>query len=120
MGQLIRQKVSETPVAQSFVNADTGAGDKVNNPDGLTFLVFKNLGASDAVATITAQKTSKDVVGFGPMTKANLVISMPATNDERIVGPFPQSAWNDGNGDINIAYSGSNPADIDVVALVSK
>ncbi len=110
------QEVSETVADISKANADTGSGDTIVNKDGRIFIVFDNPGASQAIATITAQSTERVVSGYGPMTKADLVVTMEA-GEEKIVGPFSSTAWSDSSGLINIAYSGAGAADIDVAAL---
>lgn len=117
MAQLARQKITEGIVAPTANDADTGAGDKVTNHDGKTFLLLQNPGASAATATITAQATSVDVPGLGPMVKADLVVDVNSGED-KLVGPFPATAWNDSGGDINIAYAGAGAADINVSPLV--
>jgi len=116
MALLPRQKITETIVTPTFNNADTGSGDTVSNKDGKTFLYFKNPGASSATATITAVGTSKEVAGYGPLTKVDLAVSVNA-GEEKVVGPFPNSAWNDSSGILDIQYSGAGAADIDVAVF---
>lgn len=116
MAQLVRQKITEAIITPTVNNADTGAGDKVKNIDGKTFLLLENPGASAATATITAQVTSRDVPGFGPLTKASLAVPVNA-GETKMVGPFPASSWTDTNGDLNISYSGAGAADIDISPL---
>ena len=116
MAVLTREKITESILEPSFNNADTGSGDKIKNNDGKTFLLIKNPGASSATVTVAAQGTSIDVPGYGPMVKANLAVPVNA-GEEKLVGPFPASAWSDSNGDLNLSYSGAGASDIDVAPL---
>lgn len=116
MAQLIRQRITEAILTPAFDNSDTGAGDKIKNNDGKTFLFLKNPGASQATITVAVQGASRDVPGYGPMTKASLVIVLEA-GEEKMAGPFPSSAWSDSSGDLNLSYSGAGAADVDVAAL---
>lgn len=115
MAQIARQNLSETPLNPTFANATTSGGDKIDNDDGATILHLKNGGASSATVTVTAQDTSEEVAGFGAMTKADLVVTVPA-GAERLVGPLPKRAFNDADGNLNLAYGGAGAADVDVAA----
>jgi hypothetical protein len=110
------QKISETAAAKTYSDADDSNGNKIANPNGDVFLHLKNPGENSATVTIAAQGTSHDVPGYGPMTKADLSISL-AASEEKFVGPFSKSAWNDSSGDINVTYSGTGASDVDVAAL---
>lgn len=116
MAQLTVQTVSEDGLAETYANADTGSGDKVTNKNGDVILRFKNPGASSATATISAQNTTKKVGSWGNLTRSDIAVAL-AAGEEKTVGPFGTGAFNDANGDLNIAYSGAGSADIDVAAL---
>lgn len=116
MSTISVQKVSETPLEATYSNADTVNGDKCVNKSGDVFLHLKNGGASEADVTVAAQVSSKDIPGYGPMSKSNLVVNIPA-GEERFIGPFPSSAWSDSDGFLNWDYSGVGEADVDVAAL---
>jgi hypothetical protein len=117
MADLTVQTVSETEldVGGNFENADSALGDKAQNPNGDLYLLFKNGGASSATATLAAQNTPKSFEGHGPMTKVDKAVAL-AAGEEKLVGPLNAQMWNDGNGDVNIAYSGAGAADVDVLA----
>lgn len=116
MATIAVQAISETPLEATYGNADTENGDKCANKDGKVLLHLKNGGANEATVTVAAQRTSKEVPGYGPMTKSDLEITIPA-GEERFVGPFPAGAWSDSSGNLNWSYGGDGAADVDVACL---
>ena len=116
MAQLTREKITEGILEPTFNDADTGAGDKIKNTDGKTFLLLENPGASAAICTVTAQRTTKEDPAYGPLTKADLAVPVNA-GETKLVGPFPSVAWSDSSGDLNLVYSGVGAADINVAPL---
>ncbi len=101
MADLTIEDVVEGGLDATYVAAAAG-GDALLNLQGDVFVHVKN-GATAATVTVTAQDTSEDVPGFGNMTKGNLVVSVPATED-RFIGPFPRQAFNDANGKVQLTY----------------
>lgn len=65
-------------------SGDTFANDTTNR----IFIHVKNGGASSKTVTIAPETASKDVAGFGTMTKATINVVIPAGED-RFIGPFP-------------------------------
>ncbi len=117
MAALTLQTLDETGLDPTLSNSDVGSGDTVKNIGGDVFLYFINLSGSDsATVTITAQETSTTKPSFGPVTKANIVLTL-ALGTDKMVGPFPRKAFNDASGNVNIAYTGVAAADVDVAAL---
>jgi hypothetical protein len=116
MAQLSIQKIVEAGILHTFANADTVNGDKFKNFSGKVFLLVKNTGASAATVTINAIPTSKNDPDLGVLSKTDPVISL-AAGDEKLVGPFKKGAFNDGAGDVSVAYGGLGAADVDVAAL---
>lgn len=120
MAALTVRTVSETDidvaVGAGLEDADSGAGDTAANPNGDVMLYMENPGASSATVTVTAQNTPKNISGHGPLTKANLAITM-AAGAKRMVGPLNDQMWNDGSGNVNISYSGAGAADVDIMAF---
>lgn len=101
MATLSLQTPSETggitPVA-----ADAG-GDVFANT-GKMYLLVHNGDASGITVTATAQNTSTSTADYGPLTKANAVTSVGAGATE-LIGPFPQTAFNNGSDQVAIGYS---------------
>ena len=102
MADLTIQETSEGGLAASYVAA-AAAGDAVLNLGGDVILHVRNGDASSHTVTVTAQATSREVAGFGAMTKGDAAVAVPAGND-RFIGPFPTGAFNDANGKVQIAY----------------
>lgn len=110
------QQVSETPAAITYANANSGGTDTCANKDGKVFVHFKNTGESSASAIISAIATSRTVPGYGPLTKANLTVTLTAAQD-KVVGPLTTGAWVNSSGNIVITYSGAGAADVSVACL---
>ena len=109
------QTTSETDITPGGTTGGTdhAAGWTVTNPNGDVMLLIENTAATgSAVITITAQDVSVTVPGYGPLTKANLSITV-GVNAQKIVGPFPPRVWNDTSGNIaGPAITGAGNADI--------
>ena len=103
MAELTVQQITETGAAATYVAA-TAEGDTADN-NGNMFLHIKNGGGGAITATITALTTSVDSGVYGDLTKANATIEV-AAETEAFIGGFAPAAFNDGNGEIAITYSG--------------
>ena len=103
MAELTIQQITEAGGSVTY-SAAAGGGDTADN-GGSTFLHIKNGGGSEITATITAQTTSVDSSIYGDLTKANATIEV-ASEGEAFIGGFAPAAFNDGNGEIAITYSG--------------
>lgn len=110
--------VTETPLDLTTLDdADETNGNKLANPNGDTFVLLENQSGTDAATvTFTAQETSKDVGGYGPLTKSDLAVAL-ALGEMKIVGPFPKRAWNDLSGDIIFAITGTGASSVKVKAM---
>lgn len=104
MAQLTVQDIVETGLAPTFAAASAGGDTFSNRDDERTFLVVKNGGASPMTATIPATGTSFKAPGYGVMTKANNVVTVPA-GAERWIGPLPARAYNNTAGLASVNYS---------------
>jgi hypothetical protein len=103
MAELTIQQITEAGGSVTY-SAAGGDGDTADN-GGSTFLHIKNGGESSITATITAKTTSVENSIYGDLTKTNASIAIePAA--EAFIGPFKPAAFNDGNGEITITYSG--------------
>lgn len=105
------QTSSETSALLNFQSANDVDGNSVAN-NGKVYLACKNPGASSATVTIPAQATSKNIAGFGVVTKADVVMSL-AAGEEEIAGPFAVSAFNNSSGLMLLNYGGAGAADVD-------
>lgn len=90
------QKLTSAGVTPTFGAADV-TGDKFAN-NGRQFLVVKNGGAASTTVTINSQKKCDQ--GFDH----DLEVSV-AASAEKWIGPFDPNRFNDGSGDVNVAYS---------------
>ena len=115
MADLPIQEVVEAGAAPTFT-AVAAAGDAVLNLDGNIILYFKNVNVAARAVTVTAQDTSEKVPGFGDMTKADVVLVVPALTGEIVAGPFPRRAFNDALGKLQLTYN----AETDLTVAVLK
>lgn len=102
MATLVAQSIVEAGLEASY-SAAAGAGDDFINT-GREMIHIKNADASDTTITVTAQKSSTTKKGFGAVAKSDSVVVVTA-GEERFIGPFPTTAFNDGNGKAQVTYS---------------
>ncbi len=76
-----------------------GTTDFVMKNDGRTFLHVKKGGAGACSMIV---KTPGQVAG---LDIAELTVSIPATTGDVMLGPFPPTVFNDGNGDMRFNFS---------------
>ena len=116
MATLGVRKVLESGL-QFAATAATSDGDEFVNT-GSEILVVHNANTSDTDinVTITAQQTSFEDPRLGTLTKSNIVV---ACNEGEIefIGPFPQEAFNDTNGKVQITYSAVTNLKVDVIRI---
>lgn len=98
MADLAVQNVSLVGLTPTYGAA--AAGDAIAGNDGRIMLHVKNTNAATRDVTITSQKPATP--GLAP---ANLVVTVPATTGDKMIGPFDPTAWNDTTGRVQIAYS---------------
>lgn len=106
------QKITRAGLNPSYAAAAAG-GDKCT-PTGRTFLHVKNTHtAAQTVTVVTPGNVIADVA------IADLAVSIPATNGERMIGPLPGSYFGDtaDSGLAAITYSGVTNLTIAVVEL---
>lgn len=87
------------------VYSAVAASDALVGNDGACFLHVKNGNASPTNVTITAQQTAAPVPGMGSLARGNIVVTVPASTGDRMIGPFPRQAFEDGNGKVQVTYS---------------
>jgi len=103
MAELTVQQITEAGGAATYVSA-AGGGDTADN-NGNMFLHIKNGSGGEITVTITAVTTSVDSGMYGDLTKANAIIAI-AGGAQAFIGGFAPAAFNDGNGEVAITYSG--------------
>ncbi len=104
------QDIVKTGVAPNFVAADTGDGNQFVN-DGDCFIEVKNTGGSPINVTVTS------VGKLDGMDMEDLVVAVPATTGDRMIGPFAPTAWNNAGGLVYVNVSAA--ATIAVLRLKS-
>lgn len=92
MATLIVQDIVEAGLAAAYANADAAGDDFANDSSRRVFTHVKNGGASQITVTSTPVETTKQVPGFGEMTKSGIDVDIPAGED-RFIGPFPITAY---------------------------
>ena len=103
MAELTVQQITEAGGVATYVSA-AADGDTADN-NGNMFLHIKNGSGGSITVTITAVTTSVDSGMYGDLTKANASIAI-AGSAEAFIGGFAPAAFNDGNSEIAITYSG--------------
>lgn len=97
--------------AVAAVNAD---GSKfLDDGTERTFLRFTNTSGSPINVTVPAQR-AVNAPGAGVITPANLVVAIPATTGDRLIGPFP-AAYIDDSGFVH--FTVASATNLNVAAL---
>jgi len=96
MATLSVQTIPLAGVKPSYTAA-AAAGDEFAN-NGRTFLHVKNSSVSAITVTLTTPASIDGVAITDP------TISVPG-GEERMIGPFPQSIFNNANGRVAVGYS---------------
>lgn len=94
--------VTASGQALTLDNADA-TGQLVRNTNGSTMLLITTGGTTTNVTITLANKARPSDGQFPKITYTDTVIAVGA-NATVVVGPFP-AAYNDANGDLNIAFS---------------
>mgnify|MGYP005823896815 CR=1 FL=1 len=94
---LVPQQITRAGLAPAF-SAAVADGHSVAN-DGHVFIEVKN--ASGSAVTVTVQ-TPGMVDG---LAIAELQVSVPATNGDKMIGPFPPGIYNQADGTIYVDFS---------------
>lgn len=80
--------------------AAAGGGDVFAN-DGRTVLYVKNTDAATKTVTVAAQRACS----FGTLTGHDAVMTV-AQNEEKVIGPFNQTRFNNASQQCAVTYSG--------------
>lgn len=108
MAQLTVQKLGTAGVSPTFAAADA-AGDKFAN-NGRQFIVVQNGSATSVTVTINSQRKCDQ--GFDH----DLEVSVDASG-EKWIGPFEPNRFNDGDGNVNVAYSAVTSVTVAALSL---
>lgn len=107
MTELTVQQIARTGLEATYVAA-TASGDEFDN-DGKTFLHVVN-GVTDVVVTLDIKKT---VDGQDPTSPT---VTCTA-NEERMIGPFPPSVYNDVDQHMNVTYDDDTNVTVAAIRL---
>lgn len=116
MSALALQTIAQAGLTPAFVAAAAGGDSFPNNIDERTFLVVKNAGGSPVTVTINPQITQAKVSGLGTLPVQAVQVSVPATNGEKWIGPFP-AGFSDAGGNVSVGYSAVTSVTVAAVRL---
>ena len=112
MATLTIQTIDHTGVAESLVAA-AAAGDQFAN-DGRIFIHVLNTNGASRDVTINSQSNCNQ--GFDH----NIVVTVPATTGDMMIGPFPPSRFDDGGGFVQVTYEAETGVTIAAIRLISN
>jgi hypothetical protein len=92
MATLVKQDIVDTGLKPTYAAASSGGDDFANDGSGRLFLHIKNGDGSSHTATVTAVVSTTEKAGFPTLTVPNIVVAIPAS-EERMIGPFPLTAY---------------------------
>jgi hypothetical protein len=107
MAELTVQDITRSGLEAAYVAAAAG-GDEFDN-DGRTFLHVKN-GLVDCTITIDVAKTVDGQAVVDPTVTCT-------ASEERMIGPFPPSIYNDGDGHVNVSYDDESNVTVAAIRL---
>ena len=120
MAALTVQNIAPSGVAPSYSAAAAGGDTIAAGPAGAErcFLHVKNGGGSAITVTINpVSPTSVRTPGVGPLAVPALSVSVPATNGERMIGPFAQAYIDPTTGNVSLSYSAVTSVTVAALAL---
>jgi hypothetical protein len=77
----------------------------INPTDESCFVHYKNTNAATRTVTVTKQRSTVSVPGYGAVATADQVVTLAANTGDHMLGPFPAALWNDANGKVQLAVS---------------
>lgn len=93
MATFVTESIIEAGLNATYNVAAAGGDDFVNDGSDRQFLHVKNAHASvSRVVTLVPDETSTTKTGFGALTRASIVVTVPGPG-ERYIGPFPKTAF---------------------------
>jgi len=115
MALLTRASLTEAGVVATGVAANAG-GDTVNNADGKAALFIHNGSGGAITVTITVQNASFASDQFGVITKSSIAVVV-AAGARAVIAKVPPAAYNNGNGELAITYSGVTSLFVQAISL---
>lgn len=109
MALLTPQVVVLTGITPALVAAEAGGDEFVNS--GRDFIHIKNTNAAAMDVTVDSQ------VDCNQGEDHDAMVTVPATNGEKFIGPFPKDRFNDTAGKVQITYSAVTDVTIGIVRL---
>lgn len=103
MADVAVQTIVEAGLAPVY--SAVNASDLLVGNDGACFLHVKNANAAACTVTVTAQTPAAPVPGMGSLARGNIAVVVPANTGDRMIGPFPRIAFEDGAGKVPVTYS---------------
>lgn len=103
-------KIVRVGVTQTATTQDATNGNKVLLPTDGVILVFSNPGATSTTITATDQYTNEQ----GYSTNASIYVHGGQTV---YAGPWKRTRWSDGNGYLQLSYTGLTTTTLTVVRL---
>ena len=92
MADLTTQNITESGLDATYATADAAGDTITNDTTERTFVHVKNGSASEMTVTVTPEVTTKEVSGFGELTKSGISVAIGASG-EQFIGPFPYEAY---------------------------
>lgn len=116
MAALTVQTIVAAGLAPSYAAASAGGDTIANDSQKNTFLHVKNASGGAITVTIAPAQSSVNVADVGAVTVPSMVVSVPATTGDRMIGPFP-AAYTDANGNVAVTYSAVTSLTVAAVKL---
>ena len=111
--------ITEAGYELSLSSVDATNGNSVLNTDGDIILYFYNNGTPASTPTVEVQNSSVTLPGYGPVTKTDVTCSLLGS-EMCIIGPLPTRFYNDGNGKIQLTFTGAGSGNVDMLAFKAK
>lgn len=108
MATLTIQDITRSGLEATYAAAASG-GDKFAN-NGRVMIHIKNGDASDHTVTVDIPKT----VDGQAVTDISVTVT---ASEERFIGPFPPSIYNDSDGYVNLTYDAVTSVTIGILRL---
>lgn len=112
MATLNTQTFDESGTDLTMSGASAGGDQFANN--GNRYLIISNGDTSGKDVTITAQNTSYEFGRSGKVVKQDQSLTVTA-GGVGVMGPFPEDAFNDGDGNVQITYSAATSVEVAVI-----
>lgn len=112
--------ISETSSEPTQTDVDAVNGNSVINTDGDVMLWIENgSGTLSLTATLAAQTTSLVIPGYGTVTKSDITCTL-AIGESCFIGPVSKTFYNDGNGRLQLTFTGAGSANADLIAFKAQ